>query len=107
LPSVRPAGTGKEGAFAEFLTKLSAKGLTKGSTGAFFAECQASRHSVKEASVTVMAHFWRCDDDFFCRLPSARQKVLDKEVVADVQFTETSLPRVTLGKDFAESFLYA
>jgi hypothetical protein len=35
-------------------------------------------------------------------LPSARQKVLGKEVVADVQFAERSLPSVTLGKAFAE-----
>jgi hypothetical protein len=38
-------------------------------------------------------------------LLSARQKVLDKEATADVQFAETSLPRVTLGKGFAECFL--
>jgi hypothetical protein len=30
--------------------------------------------------------------------------VLDKEVVADVQFVELSLPSVTLGKAFAECF---
>jgi hypothetical protein len=35
-------------------------------------------------------------------VPSARQKVLDKDVVADVQFAERSLPSVTLGKAFAE-----
>jgi hypothetical protein len=35
-------------------------------------------------------------------LPSARQKVLGKEVVADVQLAERSLPSVTLGKAFAE-----
>jgi hypothetical protein len=35
-------------------------------------------------------------------LPSARQKVLGKEAVADVQFAERSLPSVTLGKGFAE-----
>jgi hypothetical protein len=29
---------------------------------------------------------------------------LGKEVVADVQFTETSLPSVTLRKEFAECF---
>jgi hypothetical protein len=38
-------------------------------------------------------------------LPSARQKVLGKEAVADVQFAERSLPSVTLGKVFAECFL--
>jgi hypothetical protein len=36
---------------------------------------------------------------------SARQKVLGKEVVVDVHFTETSLPSVTLGKAFAECIL--
>jgi hypothetical protein len=35
-------------------------------------------------------------------LPSAQQKVLGKEAVADVQFAERPLPSVTLGKVFAE-----
>jgi hypothetical protein len=35
-------------------------------------------------------------------LPSARQKVLGKETAADVQFAESSLPSVTLGKAFTE-----
>jgi hypothetical protein len=35
-------------------------------------------------------------------LPSARQKILGKDAVADVQFAERSLPSVTLGKAFAE-----
>jgi hypothetical protein len=35
-------------------------------------------------------------------VPSARQKVLGKEAVADVQFAERSLPSVTLSKAFAE-----
>jgi hypothetical protein len=38
-------------------------------------------------------------------LSSARQKVLGKEAVADVQFVERSLPSVILGKVFAECFL--
>jgi hypothetical protein len=50
-----------------------------------------------KGSVTVT---WRRDGDF--SLPSARQKVLGKEVVANVQFAERSLPSVTLGKAFAE-----
>jgi hypothetical protein len=50
-----------------------------------------------KGSVTVT---WRRDGDF--SLPSARQKVLGKEAVADVQFAERSLPSVTLGKGFAE-----
>jgi hypothetical protein len=33
------------------------------------------------------------------------QKVLGKEVIADVQFTESSLPRVIVGKEFAKYFL--
>jgi hypothetical protein len=37
-------------------------------------------------------------------VPSAREKVLDKEVFADVLFVEPSLPSATLGKDFAECF---
>jgi hypothetical protein len=35
-------------------------------------------------------------------VPSARQTVLGKDAVADVQFAERSLPSVTLGKGFAE-----
>jgi hypothetical protein len=61
-----------------------------------------------KGSVTVT---WRRDGDFSLpsafwhsamSLPSARQKVLGKEAVADVQFAERSLPSVTLGKAFAE-----
>jgi hypothetical protein len=37
-------------------------------------------------------------------LPSARHNALYKEDVADVQITESSLPRVTLGKEFAKCF---
>jgi hypothetical protein len=61
-----------------------------------------------KVSVTVT---WRRDRDFSLPsairhsakpLPSARQIVLGKEAVADVQFAERSLPSVTLGKAFAE-----
>ena len=61
-----------------------------------------------KVSVTVT---WRRDGDFSLPsairhsakpLPSARQIVLGKEAVADVQFAERSLPSVTLGKAFAE-----
>jgi hypothetical protein len=62
--------------------------------------CRVPKKTLGKGSVTVT---WRRDGDFF--LPSARQKVLDKEVVADVQFAERSLPSVTLGKVFAECFL--
>jgi hypothetical protein len=37
-------------------------------------------------------------------LPSAQEKVLDKEGFADALFAEPSLPSVTLGKAFAEWF---
>jgi hypothetical protein len=59
--------------------------------------CRVSPWALGEGSVTVT---WRRDGDF--SLPSARQKVLGKEAVADVQFAERSLPSVTLGKAFAE-----
>jgi hypothetical protein len=44
----------------------------------------------------------RVSNDTANSLPSARQKVLGKKAVADVQFAERSLPSVTLGKAFAE-----
>jgi hypothetical protein len=37
-------------------------------------------------------------------LPSAREKVLGKEVFADALFAEPPLPSATLGKAFAECF---
>jgi hypothetical protein len=52
-----------------------------------------------QSSVTVI---WHRPDDF--SLPGARHKVLDKEVVADVQFIDSSLPSVTLGKAFVERY---
>jgi hypothetical protein len=61
------------------------------------------RKTLGKGFVTVT---WRRDGDFSLpSLPSARQKVLGKEAVVDVQFAERFLPRVTLGKDFAECFL--
>jgi hypothetical protein len=66
------------------------------------------KKTLGKGSITVT---WRRDGDFSLpsvrwhsakSLSSARQKVLGKEVVADVQFTERSLPSVTLGKAFAE-----
>jgi hypothetical protein len=56
---------------------------------------------------------WGCDGLFSLpdtrwqstkSLPSARHKVLDKETVV-VQFTETSLSRVSLAKEFVERFV--
>jgi hypothetical protein len=70
--------------------------------------CRVPQKTLGKGSVTVT---WRRDGDFSlpsakCHsaksLPSARQKVLGKEAVADVQFVERSLPSVTLGKAFAE-----
>ena len=95
---------GKEASFAEFLLELSAQGLAVGPTGPVFAEGL----TLGKGSVTVT---WRRDGDFSLpsakwhsakTLPSARQKVLGKEAVADVQFAERSLPSVTLGKAVAE-----
>jgi hypothetical protein len=66
------------------------------------------QNALGKGSVTVT---WRRNGDFSLpsakwhsakSLPSARQKVLGKEAVADVQFAERSLPSVTLGKAFAE-----
>jgi hypothetical protein len=37
-------------------------------------------------------------------LPSAREKVLGKEVFVDALFAEPSLPSATLGKAFVECF---
>jgi hypothetical protein len=73
--------------------------------------CRVPKKTLGKGSVTVT---WRRDGDFSLpstkwhsakSLPSARQKVLGKEAVADVQFAERSLPSVTLGKVFAECFL--
>jgi hypothetical protein len=66
------------------------------------------KKTLGKGSVTIT---WRRDGDFSLpsvkrhsanSLSSARQKVLGKEAVADVQFVERSLPSVTLGKAFAE-----
>jgi hypothetical protein len=73
--------------------------------------CRVPKKTLGKGSVTVT---WRRDDDFSLSstkwhsaksLPSARQKILGKEAVADVQFAERSLPSVTLDKVFAECFL--
>jgi hypothetical protein len=69
--------------------------------------CRVSQEALDKGSVTVT---WRRDGDFSLpsakwhsakSFPSARQKVLGKDAVADVQFAERSLPSVTLGKAFA------
>jgi hypothetical protein len=79
---------------------LSAAGQTLGK-GNFFAECQPG-HSSKTPSPSPGA----VTAAFLCRvlsgtrqtsLPSAREKVLDKEGFADALYVEPSLPSVTLG----------
>jgi hypothetical protein len=50
LPGVVVLALGKEDPFVKCLQEHSIKGLTKGLTGAFFAECQSSRHSTKALS---------------------------------------------------------
>jgi hypothetical protein len=63
--------------------------------------------------IVSVAVTWHRDGDFSLpstkwhstkTLSSARQKVLGKEAIADVQFTETSFSVVTLGKAFTECF---
>jgi hypothetical protein len=69
-----------------------------------FAECHGG---TRQSLLTVT---WRRDGDF--SLPrtkwhsakSARQKVLGKKSVVDVQFTESYLPSVTLDKNFVKYF---
>jgi hypothetical protein len=69
-----------------------------GPTGPVFGECLGNIHSAKHPSPSLGA----VTMTFLCRVSSARQKVLGKKAVADVQFAERSLPSVTLGKAFAE-----
>jgi hypothetical protein len=73
--------------------------------------CRVPKKTLGKGSVSVT---WRRDGDFSLpstkwhsanSLPSAQQKVIGKEAVADVQFAERSLPSVTLDKVFAECFL--
>jgi hypothetical protein len=47
-----------------------------------------------------MQDFFRCEAGYEC----FRQKILGKETIIDVQFTEPCLMSVTLGKDFVECF---
>jgi hypothetical protein len=112
----------EEATFAECLLVHSTKRLSKWPTGAHVAEGRYRRHLAKRehlpsVMVTLGKVFvtvtWHCDGDFSLPrtrwhsakyLSSARQKVLGKEVVDDVQFIETSLPSVTLGKEFVEYF---
>jgi hypothetical protein len=74
--------------------------------------CRVSLSTLGKASVTITC---RRHDDFSLlstrwhsikTLSSVRNKALGKETAAVVQVTETSLPRVTLDKEFGECFLY-
>jgi hypothetical protein len=69
------------------------------------------QQTLDKEAVTVT---WRRDDDFSLSstrwhsikyLSSAQQKILGKEVIAEVQFTEIFLSRVKLSKKIVESFL--
>jgi hypothetical protein len=73
-----------------------------------FTECHL-RHSAKVPSLSPRLH----DDNFSSpstawhsakSVPSAREKVLDKEGFVDVLFAKPSLPSATLGKAYAECF---
>jgi hypothetical protein len=84
------------------------KTLDKGNS---FAECHLG-HSAKTLSPSAQ----RRDDGFSLpstswhsakSLPSAREKVLDKEGFADEMCVEPSLPSATLGKAFAECFRHS
>jgi hypothetical protein len=87
------------------LPSVAGQALDKGN---FFAECHPG-HSAKTPSPSPVA----VTVAFLCRvlpdtrqtsLPSAREKVLDKEGFADALYAEPSLPSATLGKAFAEYF---
>jgi hypothetical protein len=81
---------GKEGGFAECCQE---------DTGQRYLRGRVSPLTLGKAAVSVNR---RCNGRF--SLPSAREKVLGKEVFADALFAEPSLPSVTLGKAFAECF---
>ena len=81
--------------------------LVWGPIGASFAKVSAGLTLVK-GSITVT---WCHHDDFSLQsvkwhltktLPSARNKILGKVVVANKLFIESFLSSVTLGKDFLE-----
>jgi hypothetical protein len=116
LPSAVVQTLGKETLFRVPIIALG-KGTGKGPTRASFVESPSIRHSAMKTALSSayrssrqrdwqrLCHHrtlgkdsvivtWRRDFS----LSSARQKVTDKEAVVDVQFTGSSLSRVTLGK---------
>jgi hypothetical protein len=106
LPSASPPDTRQR----SLLCRVPNRALGTGTSGGahWTSLCRVPKKTLGKGSVTVT---WRRDGDFSLpsakwhsakSLPSARQKVLGKEAVADVQFAERSLPSVTLGKAFAE-----
>jgi hypothetical protein len=107
LPSASPLDTRQRSLLCRVPTR--ALGTETGGGAHWTRLCRVPwQQTLGKGSVTVT---WRRDSDFSLpsvkwhsanSLPSARQKVLDKEAVVDVQFVERSLPSVTLGKAFAE-----
>jgi hypothetical protein len=107
LPSASPLDTRQR----SLLCRVPTRALVTGTGGGahWTRLCRGPlEQTLGKGSVTVT---WRRDGDFSLPsvkwhsanfFPSARQKVLGKEAVADVQFTERSLPSVTLGKAFVE-----
>jgi hypothetical protein len=99
----------QRGPLEDSLTSASPLGTETGGGARWTRLCRVPwQQTLGKGSVTVT---WRRDGDFSLpsvkwhssnSLPSARQKVLGKEAVADVQFVERSLSSVTLGKAFAE-----
>jgi hypothetical protein len=101
LGKVRDMGT----PLVDSLPSVVRQTLGKGNS---FVECHLG-HSVKTPSPSHIA----VTATFLCRvlsgtrqttLPSAREKVLDKDGFADALCVEPSLPSATLGKAFAECF---
>jgi hypothetical protein len=67
----------------------------------YFTECL--QRDTRQSVFLIKNIYILCRDVDFS-LTSARQKVLGKEAIVDVQFAETSLSNVTLGKAFANCF---
>jgi hypothetical protein len=80
----------KEAPFAKCLPELSAKGVAKGAVGAFFAECPDSRHLTMTLSPLLSV----VTTTFIYRVSGGTRQNL-------YRVHESSLPRVTLSKEFA------
>jgi hypothetical protein len=116
-------GTRQRGTLCRVSHRALGKEPDKGTHWQILCRVLAGRQSAKSNFFTecIRIHLanvsspspWRHDGDFSLpstvwhsakSLPSAREKVLGKEVFADVLFAEPSLPSATLGKAFAECF---